>query len=57
MERKERDSIEHLFEEGDVDEAVIAADDTGLVNEEHLITEAEIDKQLEDLEGGERPRD
>ena len=57
MERKGRDSIEHLFEDDDVDEAVTAADDTGLVNEEHLITEAEIDQQLEDLEGGERPRD
>ncbi len=57
MERKGRESIEQLFEEDDMDKAVLAADDTGLVQEEHLITEEEIDEQLEDLEGGGRPRD
>ena len=57
MERKERDSVEQLFEEDDMDQEVTAADDTGMVSEERQIAEAEIDKQLEDLEGGGRPRD
>ena len=56
MERKERFSVEQAFEEDDVDKAVTAADDTGMVTGEQSIAEAEIDEQLEDLEGGERPR-
>ncbi len=52
MERKNKDSIEHAFEEDDQDKAVIAADDTGMVSSERATVEAEIE---EELEGGDEP--
>jgi hypothetical protein len=46
-ERRKRDSEQQIDENKDLDEAVIAADDTGLIEQERLITESE----LESVEG------
>jgi hypothetical protein len=47
LERRNIDSEQLIDEETDRDEAVIAADDTGMIDQERLITESE----LENVEG------
>ena len=50
MDRRNIDSEEHLTDDDDTrDEAVIAADDTGMISSERLTVETEI---AEELEGG-----
>jgi hypothetical protein len=39
---KPKSPVEELFEDDDLDDAVINADATGMVAAEHLITEAEL---------------
>ncbi len=43
-----KSKIEELFENDDLDDAVIAADATGMVAAEHLITEAELHEALDE---------
>ena len=63
MKGKRRDSVEQIREERnepiyeeDVDEAVMAADDTGMIAQERINVETEIEEELEPLEGGEQPK-
>lgn len=55
MERKRTDSIEQIFEDDGGEEAIIDADDTGMVGEERQIVETEIAEALnnEAVEGSE----
>ncbi len=51
MERKNTNSIEHAFDDEDVDKAVIGADDTGILAGEQSVVETEIDEALEGSDG------
>jgi hypothetical protein len=55
MERKRTDSIEQIFEDDGNEEAIIDADDTGMLAEERQIFEAETAQALtnEEDEGSE----
>lgn len=43
MERRNTQSEEQIVEDDDRDEAVISADDTGMIDQERLITETELE--------------
>ncbi len=55
MERKRTDSIEQIFEDDGNEEAIIDADDTGMLADERQIFETEITEALsnEEDEGSE----
>ena len=55
MERNDDDSIETIFEDNGGEDAVIGADDTGMVSTQRVLIETELDTELG--EGGEEPRD
>ncbi len=38
---KKKDPVSELFENDDLDEAVMSADDTGMVAEQHVVAEEE----------------
>lgn len=46
MERKRTDSIEQVFEDDGSEEAIIEADDTGMVGEERQVVATEIAEAL-----------
>ena len=49
MERRNTQSEEQIVEDDGRDEAVISADDTGMIDQERLITESELEN-VEDAE-------
>ena len=54
MERN-RESLEQIFEDHGGEEAIIDADDTGMVQQQRLTIESEIEEDLDEasVEGGE----
>lgn len=58
MERNEtngEDSLEHIFEDNGGEDAIIGADDTGMVSKQRILIQTELEPELG--EGGEEPRD
>jgi hypothetical protein len=47
MEHEKRESIEQIFEDHGGEEAIIDADDTGMIQEQRVTVESEIDEDLD----------